>query len=135
MHCGRKLRSFFYIIAQIGRQIACTKNQETPRKIGRVGISVRRTQSKAPHFFSFSSAPKVITVIFCLGQYINIHPLLTISIQNMFFCCENIGADHTLQDQILITKFSQNYLNRKYGYYLGEFSNSSSVINFWGWKG
>ena len=34
---------------------------------------------------------------FSPSKFISINLLLTISIQNQLFCCENIGIDHTLQ--------------------------------------
>ena len=62
------------------------------------------------------------------SKFINIHLLLTISIQNQLFCCENIRIDHTLQ-AIQYEKVNSPCLKGKYGYhYLGEFSNTLFVV-------
>ena len=50
---------------------------------------------------------------FSPASLINIYLLLTISIQNKLFCCENIGSDHTLQaiqyeKQVLQTFFKES---------------------------
>ena len=40
---------------------------------------------------------KLYLTLSALASLINIHLLLTISVQNQLFCCENMGIDHTLQ--------------------------------------
>ena len=56
------------------------------------------------------------------GQFMNIH-LLTVSTQNKFFCCKNVGIDQAFQYE------KQNspklFLRKVYGYHLGEFSHIS----------
>ena len=53
--------------------------------------------------------------------------LLTIPTQNKLSCCENIGTDHKLE-ALQCENFFPKLLKGKYGYHLGEFSNTSFVV-------
>ena len=48
-------------------------------------------------YVSTVRAVKLGLSFFSPSKFINIYILLTISIQNKLFCCENIIIDHTLQ--------------------------------------
>ena len=62
------------------------------------------------------------------ASLINIHLLLTISVQNQLFCCENMGIDHTLQAIQYEKLNAHKLLKGKYIYHLGEFRNTSFVV-------
>ena len=62
------------------------------------------------------------------SQFINIHLLLTVSIQNQLFCCENIEYDHTLQATKYEKLSSPKLFKRKAWISFRRISNTSFVV-------